>query len=166
MVRDLLLGVCVVCATLGGSMAATKLAGNATGPSHEPVEKIESLRIESLSVPVLRNGKVSGYVLASIVAMVPASVMKEQRDTLSAYLNEAAFRTLYNEPAFDFAMLKPADTEQLSGKIMAGVNNRLGAGGVKELLIENLNFVTLEEIRNAQARSKRADKPAGNPHPK
>lgn len=166
MVKDLVLGLCVVLATLGGSMAATKFAGGAAGPAHAPAEKLENLRVDGVSVPALRNGKVSGYVIGSIVAMVPASILQDRRDALSVYLNEATFRTFYHEPAFDFAMLKPAETEQLAGKIMTRVNNRLGGSGVKEILIENLSFVTLDEIRNAQGRSDRVEKSVGNAHAK
>lgn len=150
MIRELLTGFAIVLSTLGGSVAAVKLGGGAAGRPSAPAEKLENLRIEGISVPSLRGGKVSGYVVASIVAMVPSSVLKERQEAVASYLKEAAFSTLYQEAAFDFSTLKPAETEQLAGAIRSRADRRLGGGAVKEVLIENLSFVTPEEIRNAQ----------------
>lgn len=143
----LVIGVVAVFATLGG-LAAT-LYVMRPKPAEHVAEKYDWMKLETISVPILRNGKVSGYVIAGISGEVRARDLAARRDAISSHLNAAAFHVIYDEPSFDFKSLKPAEVASLGKRVGALANKNLGAESFKEVIVENLNYLTPEQVRNA-----------------
>lgn len=148
MVKIILLGVAAVLATLGGSFAAIQLGSkggqDTVGP---PVVVEEAVRLEQFSVPVVRDGKVQGYALAQISFSAAAEDIKASKALLTTVVNEAVFATLFEEPSFDFASLKAVQIAQLSERMLAKANARIGRGAIKKVLVESLMLLDQESVR-------------------
>src|SRR5688572_33316685 len=93
MIRMLLLGFVVVIATLGGSYAAMQFSKGKPSTAEDPAEKAEVVRIDPISVPVVRAGKIQGYVIGRYAFSAPASAVRKEKDTLILYASEAIFRS-------------------------------------------------------------------------
>jgi hypothetical protein len=147
MVRMLLLGLVVVLSTLGGSYAAMKLPqGSAPGADNGAPEELTVVKLEPVSVPVVRGGKIQGYVLGRIAFAAGAKEMKN-KDILTLYVNEAIFRSVYEEEALDFTALKPMQVEALVHRTVEKANTRIGRPAIAQVFVESLNFLAHEAVR-------------------
>jgi hypothetical protein len=152
MSRLLLTGLSAVAATLAGSLGAllwTSGAGKSVKSAEQPA--VEVLKLEPVSVPVIRGGAVQGYVIARASFLVDAAYAKTSRPQASAYAGEAAFRAIFAE-SVDFAHLKPIELGGLADRMAALANERLGRAVFSRATIDNLSFVAKSEIRQSGSR--------------
>jgi hypothetical protein len=94
---------------------------------------------------MIANGAVQGYVVvqfgftqsdkAAALAMPP-----------DAFLLDEAFRIIYTDPKLDFHHLERYDVGNLTRTLVSRVNARLGADVIKEVLVEEINFVANGDI--------------------
>ena len=153
MVRMLLLGLIVVLSTLGGSYAAMKLPGG-SAPSAESggaAEELTVVKLDPVSVPVVRGGKIQGYVLGRIAFAASTKEMKN-KDLLTLYVNEAIFTSVYEEEALDFNALKPVHVEALVHRTVDKANARIGRPAIAQIFVESLNFLAHEAVRCQQVK--------------
>lgn len=150
MIKELVVGLVAVASTLGGSYVTMRLsAPAASGGDTEAPEVLKHVKPDMISVPILRNGKIDGYVIARVVASALAKDVDKHQEEVLLFVNAATFRTFYSDPGFDFAALSPVETRELASRIVKDVNARLGRDSVKEVIIESLNYMTPEEVRNS-----------------
>jgi len=148
MVKMILIGVLVALSTLGGSYAGMMLAHSSSrAAEHAEVEALEIVKFESLSIPVLRNGKVHGYVLGRFAFGASPSEVKKNRTAMTMYVSEAVFTSIYEEDSIDFSALRPLQVDALAERIVKKANGRIGQPLIKQAFIENLSFLGQEEVR-------------------
>ena len=154
MVRMLLLGLVVVLSTLGGSYAAmnSPKATSASGAKDQAAEAVTIVNLEQVSVPVVRDGKIQGYVLGRIAFSTYASEAAKNKDALILYVNEAIFRSIYEEETLDFSSLKPIGVEELVGRVVEKANARIGRTAIVQVFVENMNFLAHEAVRCQQVK--------------
>jgi len=149
MIKTLLVGLWAGGVSLGGAYLAMML--NAQGPdkaeSEDGAKVVEFINTESMSIPVIREGKVTGYVVAEMSFAVQKGKEGEEAAAPTPYLVDAAYRTLYQNVAADFEHLKPQDLKELSDQVKKEANARLGEEKVQDVLVSSLNFVARDEIR-------------------
>ena len=132
--------------------AAYVSAGYMTGGSHqsagpEDYKGLEQLKTEMTSVPMIRGGVITGYVVIQLTFAADIGKLEELKLEPQPFLVDAAFRAIYDSPETNFAKLKPADIDKLTAKIAAEANRRIGTELVKHVLIQQLNYVRKEDIR-------------------
>lgn len=150
MVKILLAGLVVVLSTLSGSYAAVKLSRSTVPAAAGGVsEELAVIKLDPVSVPVVRGGKIQGYVLARIAFAASTKEMKH-RELLTLYVSEAVFRSVYEEEALEFANMKPVQIEALVQRIMARANTRIGRPAAAQVIVDSLNFLAHEAVRCQQ----------------
>ncbi|MGE0627033.1 MAG: hypothetical protein AB7O43_04360 [Hyphomicrobiaceae bacterium] len=149
MIRLIALGLIAIVATLGGGYAAIMLGGDRmTAAKSANDEHLEFVKIEPVSVPIIRSGKVEGYVIAHVTVSAKDKDAEANRAALTTYASEAVFRAIYEEEEFNFAVLKPMEVVALSDRIVKLANERIGRATIRHSVIENLNFVSSAELRS------------------
>lgn len=153
MVRMLLLGLVVVLSTLGGSYAAMKLpAAMSSGEKDSASEPVTIVKLDPVSVPVVRDGKIQGYVLGRISFSTVAAEASKNKEALLLYVNEAIFTSIYEEETLDFTSLKPIGVEALVGRVVEKANARIGRNAIIQVFVENMNFLAHEAVRCQQVK--------------
>lgn len=147
MVRMLLLGLVVVIATLGGSYAAMQFPRGTSSKTEDASEKAEVVKLDPVSVPVVREGKIQGYVIGRFAFSAPASAIRKDKDVLSLYVNEAIFRSVYEEEGLDFTALKIVEVDKLIGRMVTKANARLGQSTIVQIFVESMNFLAHDAVR-------------------
>jgi hypothetical protein len=150
MMRGLLLGATAIAGTLGGHYTAG-LVSSPRAPDQAPQEQLEIIKLEPISAPGVRDGKVVGYVIARMAVSAPAANAKAQRGLLVAYSGEAIFRAIYEEKSFDFSAMRAVDVSELTRKVVELANKRIGKPIVREAVVESVDFVSQAEIRSRRA---------------
>jgi hypothetical protein len=152
-IRNLVLGFAAVAATLLGGAGAALLASSkaaAPAPAEAPVHEL--VKLDAVSVPVIRRGQVQGYVVAQVAVEAAAVDMKNSKPVLAVYASEAVFRAVYEEEAFDFSGLRPAHLAALADRMTKLANERIGRAAIKRVAIESINYVTEAQARGGQRR--------------
>lgn len=148
MIKTVLVGLW----TSGVALAAAYLALMLSAAPHEKAadgeaeKTVEFIKSDTMSVPVIREGKVMGYVVAELSFAVHRPAEAEGAGP-APYLVDAAYRTIYENISADFGRLKPQDLKEMSEKIKAEANARLGEDMVQDVLVSSINFVGRDEIR-------------------
>jgi hypothetical protein len=143
----LLLGLVVVIATLGGSYAAMQLPQGNAAVKEDASEKAEVVKIDPISVPVVREGKIQGYVIGRFAFSAPASAVRKDKDALTLYASEAIFRSVYEEEELDFSSLKIIEVDKLIGRILAKANARIGSPTFAQVFVESMSFLAHDAVR-------------------
>lgn len=147
MLKLLALGLIAVISTLGGGYVGSMLGAASGGPIAHDKEKVDVVRLEPSSVPIIRQGKLAGYVVARASVTANADEVKNNKVVLSLYASEAVFKAVFEEESFDFANLRPVQISSLNEAIVKTANERMGRPVLKHSLLENLSFVSPDEVR-------------------
>ena len=156
MIKTLLIGLWVCVVALGSSYFFVQM--NNSSAAHvvptEEAEVIEFIKTDMVSVPVIREGKVQGYLVAQLSFAVNKTATKKLAFEPTPYLVDVAYRALYENSAIDFSQLQPQDLTLLAKKIAEGANAKLGGEVVKDVLMNEINYVPRDEVRTNWVRKK------------
>ena len=149
MIRLVLAGlwVCILTAGTSYAVAYWKENGSALSAKEEYLEGLQHLKTRVLSVPMVENGAVQGYIVARFAYTVEAKTMHQLAVPPEPYVVDEAFRRIYADERLDFRKLARYDLSILTGAIKQRVNERMQADVVQDVLIEDFNYVSREEFQ-------------------
>lgn len=150
MIRLIATGIWICIVTVLSSYAAALLHAPATpvADGSKVLGGLESMQTSIISVPVVANGAVQGYVLAQFTFTMKSDALNKMSVKPDIYLVDAAFRSIYSGEAAALRGAKKQDLQALTTTIKSRVNERFGDAFVEDVLIEKLTFVPKEEVRN------------------
>jgi hypothetical protein len=148
MLQALLIAICCICASLGSSYA---VAWWSLGkPAHEAEHKppgLEQRKTRIINVPILADGKVQGYVVAQFMYAGEAKALKELPAPPDAFILDEAFRMIYGEEKLDFRKLTKLDLGKMTEDIRQRVAQRMKSDVVKEIMLQDFNYVSQDDVR-------------------
>ena len=148
MLKLALIGIWVILVTAGATFASGYLGEAALGSSAETEDLgVEELTSELTSVPIIRGGDVSGYVIMQFSFAADRALLGDSKLDPMPYIKDAVFRVAFTNSEIDFRHLRSGDLDRLTDSIATEANRRLGAKIVRQVLFQQLNFVKKEDIR-------------------
>lgn len=147
MIKLILCGVWACAVTLVSCYAAVSWHSRVPAPEHAALAGVETVRTRMISVPVVADGAIHGYVMAQFTFTVDSKIMKHLSVKPDLFLLDEAFKTIYAGETVDFRQFKKQDLPSLSKQIGEGVNQRLGVALVNDVLIQELNYIAKEHVR-------------------
>jgi hypothetical protein len=147
------LWACVV--TLGTAYSVMTWKAQQQHAAAHPTEtkaELEQIKTKLISVPLVLSGNVLGYVMAQFTFTVETKVAKTMSVNPDIYLVDEAFRVIYSGDAVDFRSQRKPDVAALGRLIKEAVNKRLGAELVKEVYVQELNYIPREQFRGGNAK--------------
>lgn len=143
------LWVCVVTAGAGFG-AATWQAGLEHDVEEPHLKGLEYRRLPTMSVPMIADGAIDGYVIARFVYTADAGLLAELSIDPDAFVVNAVFREIYENGRVDFGRISKYDIERMTENVISRVNERLNYELVEDLLVEGINYVDRDAERPAQ----------------
>jgi hypothetical protein len=116
--------------------------------AEEYLEGLTYQKMRPLNIPIIAEGSVQGYVIATIIFTAEAHLIKGLGVTPAPFVMDEAFRQIYSDGDLDFRNLKKYDINKRLDQIKRRVNERLGSEVVQDVMVENFNFVTKKDIRS------------------
>ncbi|MDH7798671.1 MULTISPECIES: hypothetical protein [unclassified Beijerinckia] len=113
----------------------------------EAVSGIEYRKVRPLSVPLLSEGVIQGYIVVQFVFTADARVLKESPVPLEIYLLDEAFRLIYSDEALSFKQTERYDLAGLAKALTEKLRVRLKGDLVKEVLVDQFNYVAKADVR-------------------
>jgi hypothetical protein len=148
MIQVLAAGFTVCTITLASAYGSLTWVTGANSPEQKSyLEGLQYKKLPVMNVPVIAEGAVQGYVVANMVFTADAKTLRELSVPAESFVLDEAFRYIYGDPTLDFRKLSRYNVEAMLSNVKANVNKRLGMDIVKEILIENFNFVDKSDIR-------------------
>ncbi|MBI2720138.1 MAG: hypothetical protein HY245_05060 [Rhizobiales bacterium] len=143
------IGLWAATVTAGAAyLSAGYLAGANAGKTAKPASLgLEQITSDMTSVPMIRGGAILGYVIIQVNFEADKALLEEMKVDAKPYLVDAAFRAVYSNEETDFTRVKGDDLDRLTRRIAELANGNLGAEVVKQVLIQQLNYVRKEDIR-------------------
>ena len=151
--KTALAGLLAIGAALGAGYYAISASGADTGG--KPAENfigIDYVKIPAFAVPVIQNGLMEGYVVTEWVFTIDAKTKAALTIPPEMFIREDAFRSIYGEVVVDFDNLDRVDLVALAETIRTNVNKRLGTEAITSALVQKLDFIASDKVRDNGAR--------------
>jgi len=147
-IKIILIGFWVCAVTVASCYGAVMyFSGKRAEADNGAFGGIDYIKTEMTSVPVIRNGEVKGYIVVQLVFAADSYKMKELKLEPAPFLLDEAYRVIYADERTNFNHLEKQQIEELTKQIMENSNKRLKNELIKEVLIQQLNYVAKDEIR-------------------
>jgi hypothetical protein len=150
MIKPILTGVWVCAATMGAAYlgaAWQRPAVVTEQKDHGSSSDLTPVRTRMISVPVVADGGIRGYVVAQFAFTAPAKLMKQMPVKPDLYVLDEAFQLIFSGEMIDFRQFKKQDLPSLGKTIVENVNKRLGMRVVEDVLVQELNYVPKDSVR-------------------
>ncbi len=149
MVKILIAGVLATLSALGSLYGVLIWQSGAGAKIEKPkiFVPLEQIKTDIISVPMISEGEVKGYVLARFVYLVESDRLKTLSVPPDALLVDEAFKLIYASPVEDFRRIEKYDLAGLTRRLKENVNRRLGEPLVRDVLVDSINYVAKSEIR-------------------
>ncbi len=96
---------------------------------------------------MIAEGSVQGYVVTQLVFTADAKVLRQLPVSPEAYVVDEAFRNVYGDEKIDFKNLSRYDLAHFAQTVKEHVNKRLQADVVQDVLVQEFNYVSKDQIR-------------------
>ena len=103
-----------------------------------------------ISVPVVGDGAIHGYVMAQFIFNVNVATAKRLPIKADMLLLDEAFKTIYAGDVVDFRHFRKQDLSRLSKGIAENANKRFGMQLVEDVLIQELNYIPKDQVRGGR----------------
>ncbi|KAA3451788.1 hypothetical protein C7I87_03805 [Mesorhizobium sp. SARCC-RB16n] len=150
MIKVIAIAVWICAATLGAVFYSFQAAGeHGVGEKPKPMlGGLDYVKTDVISVPLIHDSKIDGYFLAKLVYTVEPEQIKKLSIPAEALITDEVYSYLYAHPQIDFTKKATIDLDAFRAAIRDTVNTRVGATLVHEVLIDQVNFLSKDEIRD------------------
>ena len=118
---------------------------------------LDYVKTDVISVPVVRDAEVSGYFLTKLVYTVTPEIMPKLSVPADSIIVDAVYSFLFGSPDIDFTRTAELDLDRFRTSVRDAVNKRVGEDLVHEVLVEQIEYLTKDEIRDNALRRRVTD---------
>ncbi len=158
----------IVAVTLGAVFYSFQAAANRpTAEAAKPMfGGLDYVKTDVISVPLLKGERVEGYFLTRLVYTVEPKKVATLSVPPAALITDQVYSYLYGNPQIDFTKQEKLDLDAFRNGIRDSINARVGDKLVHEVLVEQVDFLTPDDVRdNAVRRRERAKTDLANQAP-
>jgi hypothetical protein len=152
MIKLVLTGVWVCAITLASVYFSVYLAtAPAPAATDSKQSALELVKGETITVPIIGNGAITGYFLGRVSFMMNKDMLKGVTLPLSEMTTDELFSLLVGNKMVDIAHIKSFDPNAFREEIKKGMNERLGGEYVADVMLEQLDYLSKEEVKESSA---------------
>ncbi|APO66440.1 hypothetical protein ACDY96_35160 [Rhizobium mongolense] len=161
MVKLVLTGIWVCAITLASVYFSVKLATAPAPPADDSKQsQLELVKGETITVPIIGDGAVTGYFLGRVSFMMNKDTVKGMTLPLTEMTTDELFTLLVGNKMVDISKLKSFDPQAFRDAIKKGMNEKLGGEYVSEVMLEQLDYLSKEDVKaNASGQQKKTADP-------
>lgn len=157
MIKLIVAALWISVATTGAllfAFSSTQQAGETeAGAETTAFQGLDYVKTGIISVPVFDQGRVHGYFLARLVYVAEGKRLAQLKLPAEALLADQTYSQLYANPHIDFANREALDIDGFRNTIREGVNQRLGEELIREVLVEQVDYLPKGETGLSSVRA-------------
>ncbi|MBB3656276.1 hypothetical protein FHX15_001489 [Rhizobium sp. BK650] len=148
MIKLVLTGVWVCAVTLASVYFSVNMA-TAPVPAESDTKQsaLELVKGETITVPVIGNGAVNGYFLGRMSFMMHKDMIAGLNLPITEMTTDELFSLLVGNKMVDVSNIKTFDPGAFREEIKKGMNERLGGEYVAEVMLEQLDYLSKEDVK-------------------
>lgn len=123
---------------------------------------LDYVNTDIITVPYVRNSRVDGYFLTKLVFTAEPAELKKLSVPPTVIITDQVYSYLYSNPQLDFSDKTTLDLDAFRSSLRDSINARVGVDLVKEVLVDQIDFLTKDDIRDNAKRRRKPPK-AENP---
>ncbi|OCJ17705.1 hypothetical protein A6U87_01845 [Rhizobium sp. AC44/96] len=161
MIKLVLTGVWVCAVTLASVYFSVHLAtAPAPAPDESKQSQLELVKGESITVPIVHDGAVSGYFLGKVSFMINKDLVKNASLPLTEMTTDELFTLLVGNKMVDVANMKAFDPQAFRDMIKKDLNQHLGGEYIEQVMLEQLDYLSKEDVKASETgQQKKTGKP-------
>lgn len=156
MVKLILTGLWVCVVTLGAVYFSVQAAAP-PAPLDEEALRLQNMQVvkgEAINVPLLANGVVNGYFITRISFLMDKEKMHVvAKMPLTEMMTDELFTLLVGNKMIDIANAKAFKLDLFKQQIKDNLNGKMGEGTVTDVMVEQLDYLSKDDIRENTSRS-------------
>ena len=114
--------------------------------------KIEQVKLDSMSVTIVRDNTLQGYVLIDAVFMLNMDKIANKAVPIDIALKDVVNNSIFTYKDINLQYLESFEYEKFKIKVSEDLDKKYGSGFVQDMLIERIDFISYEEIRTKKLR--------------
>lgn len=166
MMRFVFIGAWVLLIALGSSYASAYWASRAGHADAKPpaLAGLEYRRLPIVTVPMIIDGTVKGYVLAKLVFTADSGALRSLSVDPSVFVVDAAFGEIYMNGRVESGRLSKYNLQDMLGRIKAAVNARINGPVLHDVLVDSINYIDKADMRSGAGSNAPAAEKNAKPH--
>ncbi|MCR5855880.1 hypothetical protein [Mesorhizobium sp. J428] len=151
MVKFIVAAVWIVAVTVGSIFFAFSSTSDKPGEVEKPAPffgGLDYVKTDVISVPVVKNGEVAGYFIARFVFTAEPARIAKMSVPMQSIITDEFFTYLYSNPLIDFTRGDRIDINAFRSGLRDNLNKRLGEDVVHEVMMEQVDYLSKQEIRD------------------
>lgn len=159
MIKFIAAAIWICAATLGAAVFSFQSSqANTEKPEAKPMlGGLDYVKTDVIAVPIIRQAGVTGYFLTKLVYTVDPAVMDKLSIPAESMIVDQVYSYLYGSPEVDFSQTKALDLTAFRENIRDSINTRIGEKLVHDVMVEQIEFMTKDEIRDNALRRRVSD---------
>jgi hypothetical protein len=160
-IKPLALGLWISVVVAASSYVVADMKASAIAPPTDSeeayLEGLEYRSLPPLTVPMIGQGEVSGYVVAKLLYTADARALHALPIDPDAFVSDETFRTLYTDARVEFGKVARQDLDAIVASIKQRVNERIGLDLIQDVLLEQVDYVDRKTLAQPAAGPPAAD---------
>lgn len=149
MIRTIVIGLWICAVALGSLFFAVRQNDGSSGEVKAEAGGfggLDYVKTDVMSVPIISNGSVAGYVVTQLVYTIDSNIRKKITVPLEYFISDEIFRKFYGSYS-DTKEVEKVKFEDVRASVITDLNARFPEPVIKDLLVEQFNYISAEEIR-------------------
>lgn len=149
MIRTLMTGIWACIVTVAASLGISywKESHAAVAVRQDVADGLVYEKTSVINVPMIADGGVQGYIVTQLVFTADAKALRQLPVPPGSYVVDEAFRNIYGDENLDFKNLARFDLALFAQTIREHVNKRLQVDVLQDVLVQDFNYVSKDQIR-------------------
>ena len=155
MIKFIVAGLWLCAVTIGAVFFSFQMSAASSNqqPAAPLLGGLDYVGTPVISVPVLTDKGIVGYLLTRIVFTGEPDRLRKLSVPAETLFSDELYTYLFANPTIDFTEVKTLDLDALRNGIRDAVNKRIGEDLIQDVMVEQIDFLSKDEIRdNAMTR--------------
>ena len=155
MFKSLFVGIWVALILTTTSMVTSGQLGMLMGGGEKDDKrsvKLETAKLDPISVSMIRNGKVIGYLILETAFTYPAKG-KAAKLPIKMIFQDAVVDLVFSDQKIDVDRLDKFDLASFRERLRKRVDTQLGFEAIHDVLIQRIDYLTLKDVRDNKLRN-------------
>lgn len=113
---------------------------------------LETIKLETIVVPIVRSSSVQGYLILDSAYTVNTEIASSLTVPIEFVLRDIINGSIFGNANIDIYRLERFDLDKFQKRVVEDINTKLGKKVVHNVMIQRLDFMTKDEIRDQQLR--------------
>jgi hypothetical protein len=162
MIKFIVAALWICAVTVGAVFYSFQAAGarNDAESAKPMLGGLDYVNTDIITVPYVRNARVEGYFLTKLVFTAEPEKLAKLSVPPTAMITDQVYSYLYSNPQVDFTDKTTLDLDAFRTALRDSINTRVGVELIHEVLVDQIDFLTKDDIRdNAKRRRKPSTPP-------